>query len=116
MRLSGDKATMILAGWDGYLKAYKTDTFELIQSMDKAASVLSFAISNDGRKVAYLTWDGKLIIWDVIANTLSTAYELNGKYDFLASVSSPQLVFSPDNQQLGLSTQDGIIRVFDIAP
>jgi WD40 repeat protein len=116
MRLSGDKATMVLAGWDGYLRAYKTDTFELIQSLDKAASVLSFAISNDGRKVAYLTWDGKLIIWDVIANTLSTAYELKGNYDFLASVSSPQLAFSPDNQQLGLSTQDGIIRVFDIAP
>jgi WD40 repeat protein len=116
MRLSGDKATMILAGWDGYLKAYKTDTFELIQSMDKAASVLSFAISNDGRQVAYLTWDGKLVRWDVISNTLSTAYELEGKYDFLAAGSSPQLAFSPDNRQLGLSTEDGIIRVFDIAP
>jgi WD40 repeat protein len=116
MRLSGDKSTMILAGWDGYLKAYKTDTFELIQSMDKAASVISFAISNDGRRVAYLTEDGKLSLWDIVSNSMSPTYELKEKYDFLATGSFPQLAFSPDNQQLGLSTQDGIIRVFDIAP
>ena len=41
MRLSGDKATMVLSSGDGYLKAYKTDTFELIQAMDESASAYS---------------------------------------------------------------------------
>ncbi len=35
MRLSGDKATMVLSSGEGYLKAYNTDTFELIQTMDE---------------------------------------------------------------------------------
>jgi len=116
MRLSGDKATLVLAGGDGYLKAYKTDTFELIQAMDESASGFWFAISNDGSRVAYLTWDGKLGLWDIPSNTLLPEYKLNGYTDLFVIDSNPQLAFSPDNQQLALSTPDGLIRVFDIAP
>ena len=116
MRLSGDKATMILVGGDGYLKAYKTDTFELIQALDESVWTYWFAISNDGSRVAYLTFDGKLGLWDIPSNTLVPEFELSGYTDFLMSYSNPQLAFSPDNQQLALTTPDGLIRVFDIAP
>jgi WD40 repeat protein len=116
MRLSGDKSVMVLAGGDGYLKAYKSDTFELIQAMDESVSTYWFAISNDGSQVAYLTFDGKLGLWDIPSNTLLPEFELSGYTDFLMSYSNPQLVFSPDNQQLALTTPDGFIRVFDIAP
>ena len=101
MRLSGDKATMILAGGDGYLKAYKTDTFELIQAMDESVWTYWFAISNDGSRVAYLTFDGKLGLWDIPSNTLLPEFELSGYTDFLMSYSNPQLVFSPDNSAIG---------------
>ncbi len=116
MRLSGDKATMVLASGDGYLKAYKTDTFELIQAMDESASAWSFTISNDGSRVAYLTWDGKIGLWDIPSNTLLSEYELSGYPDLTMTYSFPSLAFSPDNKQLALSTPDGIIRVFDVAP
>ena len=116
MRLSGDKATMILVGGDGYLKAYKTDTLELIQALDESVWTYWFAISNDGSRVAFLTLDGKLRLWDIPSNTLLPEFELSGYTDFLMSYSNPQLAFSPDNQQLALSTPDGFIRVFDIAP
>ena len=117
MRLSGDKSTLWfwLVGMD-ILKAYKSDTFELIQAMDESTSAWSFAISNDGSRVAYLTWDGKIGLWDIPSNTLLSEYELSGYPDLTMTYSFPSLAFSPDNQQLALSTPDGIIRVFDIAP
>jgi len=116
MRLSGDKSTTVLSSWDGFLKAYKTDTFDLIQSMDQATSAFAFAISNDGNRVAVLTWDGKLKLWDIPSNTFLPEYDLNVKYDFYATNSLPHLAFSLDNLQLALSMPDGLIRVFDIAP
>jgi len=116
MRLSGDKATMVLSGRDGLLKAYKTDTFELIQAMDESVPAYWFAISNDGSRVAYLTWDGKLGLWDIPSNTLFPEYELSGYPDLTMTSSFPQLAFSPDNLLLALSMPDGMIRVFNIAP
>ena len=116
MRLSGDKTVMVLTGGDGYLKAYKTDTLELIQALDESVWTYWFAISEDGSRVAYLTFDGKLGLWDIPSNTLLPEYALSGYTDFLMTSSTPQLAFSPDNRQLALTTPDGFIRVFDIAP
>jgi len=107
---------MVLSGGDGYLKAYKTDTLELIQALDESVWTYWFAISEDGSRVAYLTFDGKLGLWDIPSNTLLPEYELSGYTDFLMTSSTPQLAFSPDNRQLALTTPDGFIRVFDIAP
>jgi WD40 repeat protein len=84
--------------------------------MDKSVSAYWFAISKDGSRIAYLTWDGKLGLWDIPSNTLLPEFELDGYTDFFMSDSNPQLAFSPDNQQLALSTPDGLLRVFSVAP
>jgi WD40 repeat protein len=116
MRLSGDKSTMVLAGYGGQLKLYNTDTFELIQSLDDSVKAFSYAISYDGSRIAILTDDGKLKLWDIPSNTLLPEYNGELHVNFYNSFIPPHLAFSPDNKQLALSTMDGLIRVFDIAP
>jgi WD40 repeat protein len=125
MRFSGDKSVMVLEGGsDGYtqkLMAYNTDTFELLGELElDNVYFLTVGVSNDGGKVAIVTQDGKLLIWDVPANKLLPEYDLRNFYgdDRLDTVFSldSKLAFSPDDSQLALSTNEGVIRVFDIAP
>ena len=116
MRLSGDKSTMVLLGWGGNLKVYDTSSFELTQSLDTSVLAYSFAISDDGKRVAILTEDGKLILWDVPSNSLLPEYNLEIKDGLYYILSQQFLDFSSDGQKLALSTWDGVIRVFDIAP
>jgi len=113
IRLSGDKSTLLLSGWGGNLKAYNTDTFELIGALDESTSAYSFAISNDGSLVAILTWDGVLKLWDIKSNTILSEYDLGLA---IPGIDPSSLAFSPDNRHLALATWDGLIRLFDVAP
>jgi WD40 repeat protein len=116
MRLSGDKSTMVLSSWGGNLKAYNTDTFELKQALDPSVSAAAFAINNDGSRAAILTQEGKLLLWDIPSNSLLPEYLLDVRTDTFASMLGTHLAFSLDGTQLALSTSEGLIRVFDIAP
>jgi WD40 repeat protein len=113
MRLSGDKSTLVLSGWGGILKAYRTEPFDLIQALDESTTAYSFAISNDGSLVAILTWDGELKLWDIQSNTILSEYDLGLA---IPGIDTSSLVFSPDNRQLALATWDGLIRLFEVAP
>jgi WD40 repeat protein len=119
MRLSGDKSVMVLSGWENdaiTYKVYRTDTLEPIAELETSNAPYSFAVSQDGTRVAIFHEDGKLQIWDIPTDTLYPEYNLNDYRSLDNLLRLPYLAFSPDGSQLALSTPDGIIRVFNIAP
>lgn len=113
VRLSGDKSTALV--WDYYtIKAVQTNTFESIHDQAIPYFIVETGISVDGTKAAILTGEGKLLIWDITTNSLLPEYDLKQKdYQYLMR---SHMVFTPDNTQLTLTTRDGLIRLFNIAP
>jgi WD40 repeat protein len=113
MRLSRDRSTMVLFGETGVIEIYRTGTFELLQSLEGAPNIWSVAISDDGSLLAYYTLAGILNTWDIASNTLLTPIDLGLP---VTDIQTPGLAFSPDNRSLAISTWDGIIRIYNVAP
>jgi WD40 repeat protein len=113
MRLSRDRSTLVFLGETGGIEIYRTNTFELLQSLEGKPDIWSVAISNDGSLLAYYTLDGILNTWDINSNTLLTPIDLGLP---VPDIQTPGLAFSPDNRLLALSTWDGIIRMYNVTP
>lgn len=114
LKLSGDKSTLAVLGQLGVMDIYRTDTFDVVQSLVAAnydEYVGAFAISNDGSRLALVNTD--LQVWDRSNNAIVPAFQ-QGNEDHDVIVNS--LVFSPDDHQLAVATYDGGIFLYDIAP
>jgi WD40 repeat protein len=119
MRLSGDKSVLVLSGWENdaiTFKVYSTNTLEPLAELETSNAPYSFAISQDGTRLAIFHEDSRLQIWDIPSDKLYPEFELNNYTRWDNYLRLPYLAFSPDGSQLALSTPDGIIRVFNIAP
>jgi len=115
IRLSGDKATVLVWSTAGdTIRAIQTNTFEPIHDQTIPKSILETGMAFDGTKAAFLTDEGKLLIWDIPTNSLLPEYDL--KLKKYKDLKGARLVFSPDNTQLTITTPDGLIRLLDIAP
>lgn len=113
MRLSGDRSTLALLGETGLIEIYRTDTFELLLSLEGDPNIMFVALAEDGSLLAYYTYEGLLNTWDISNNNLLTPLDLDLPD---LGLQNPGLAFSPDNQTLALSTWDGLIRLYNVAP
>lgn len=113
MRLSRDKSTLAVLGETGAIEIYRTDTLELLQSLEGDPNLRLVALADDGSLLAYYTYEGLLTTWDLTNNRVLTPVQV----DLLdPGLQNPGLAFSPDNRLLALSTWDGLIRLYNVAP
>lgn len=92
---------------DGTVRRWDIATGEQTPIKNLDSLVLSVAISPDGERLAFGTWDGTIWLWHVATGTALA--ELDGHTEKVYS-----LAFSPDAQILVSGGQDNAIRLWDV--
>lgn len=113
MYLSRDKSTLALLGESGAIEIYRADTLELRQSLEGDPNLGWLTLADDGSLLAYYTYAGQLHTWD-LTNPHPLAPVQLDLPDL--GLQNPGLAFSPDNRLLALSSWDGLIRLYNVAP
>jgi WD40 repeat protein len=103
----GDK--LVVVGADGILMYYMNDLKAQLkfQVRDNLQQTVKVAASPDGEWIATGHSEGQLILWDELT-FFST--HLEGHTDTITA-----LAFNPDSTRLASASQDGTVRVWDVA-
>jgi WD40 repeat protein len=80
----------------------------LIEMGEVLNSVVGFAFSPDGRRIAAGLDNGQVIIWEIASGEI--VQRLNGYADIVNSVA-----FSPDGKQVACASYDQIVQVWEVA-
>jgi WD40 repeat protein len=101
-------ALVVIGYNDTAISVWDPFTAELIQLLEHPETVFYFWLSSDERYLASLTFEGRVMLWDLTSG------------DALAELTSEEelgewLTFSPQGDRLALLLNDGRISVWDVA-
>ncbi|BAY85315.1 WD-40 repeat-containing protein [Calothrix parasitica NIES-267] len=91
----------------GIIKLWNTKNGKYIQTLGNHKPIISIAFSDDGRYIAYGSYDGTVTVWDINDNKSVAILQQN--------YSSPwSLAFSKDSKLLAVGRDSEVIQIWDI--
>lgn len=102
LRFSPDGEALFSASHDGWVRIWDTQEGTLQPSIQAGREILGFGIHPLGTRLATISADGPVQLWDFTANELVMELEATGGYD------TSDAVFSPDGQYMAADLATGI--------
>jgi len=93
---------------------YRPQSAEKVQSLQSdagtsASTVLGIAFSPDGKMIAAVDWNGRVLVWNLATGKLDPAQRTH-KGGVLS------LTFSPDGNSIATGSEDGTLRIWTLTP